>query len=60
MSTYLGWGGAIGAAGGLVWALSTDHHSLNALKVVAYPVAGFGIGLVGGAITYVVHEALSR
>ena len=62
LSRYAGWGGAIGATGGLIWALAdrSDSRFSNALDTVAYPVVGFAAGLVGGAVVYVVHEAVSR
>jgi len=62
MSPYAGWGGAIGATGGLVWALAehSDSRFSHALNVVAYPIVGFAAGLVGGAVVYIVHEAVSR
>jgi len=46
----------------LIWALAdrSDSRFSNALDTVAYPVVGFAAGLVGGAVVYVVHEAVSR
>ena len=60
-SPYLDWGGAIGAAGGLVWGATTSAPGANrAVAILGDTVIGFTAGLVGGLVVYVVRGVSTR
>ncbi|MFN2567343.1 MAG: hypothetical protein ABR499_20290 [Gemmatimonadaceae bacterium] len=54
LGRYAGWGGAIGGALGVAYALAFEHGSDRKLMIVSDGVVGFTGGLVVGTAVYLV------
>lgn len=54
LSRYAGWGGTIGAALGVAYAVAFEHARDREIAIVADGVIGFTAGVVAGMAVYVV------
>lgn len=57
LDRYLSYGSVIGAAGGLAWGAITEHRQTRMLDIAGDAVIGWAVGIAGGVVAYVVHEA---
>jgi uncharacterized protein YcfJ len=57
---YVSLGGAIGAAGGLVYGLAYERRKLRPIAIVWDSVIGFTAGMTAGAAVYLVKTAFGR
>lgn len=57
---YVSLGGAIGAAGGLVYGLAYERGKLRPLAIVWDSLIGFTAGMTAGAAVYLVKTAIGR
>ena len=57
LSRHVGWGMAIGAAGGLLYAVATAEKDRTfGVVAIGYVAAGGLVGMAGGAITWAIRS----